>query len=52
MPPAKAVKRSAAVEGVESAVMNENLAAPPWERNGVSLLAFKLVDRNMGGKMT
>lgn len=47
--PAKAVKSTAVVEGaVVTAVMKESfLPPPPPERNGVSLLALKLVDRNM-----
>jgi hypothetical protein len=48
--PAKAVKSTAVVEGaVVTAVMKESFLPPPPppERNGVSLLALKLVDRNM-----
>ncbi|KAJ1378760.1 universal stress protein [Sesbania bispinosa] len=45
--PAKAVKSTAGVDGTAAAAMNENLALPPPERKGVSLLAFKRVDMNM-----
>jgi hypothetical protein len=47
--PAKAVKSTAVVKGaVVTAVMKESFLPPaPPERNGVSLLALKLVDRNM-----
>jgi hypothetical protein len=46
--PAKAVKSTAVVEGaVVTAVMKESFLPPPPERNRVSLLALKLVDRNM-----